>query len=222
VLLGDALFAQSLQLASRFPTTEVCRQVSEATRKICAGEIEQTLDGGNDGDGIERYFRIIERKTAVLFQVSCRLGALLGRPGPEFSDAAGEFGRRLGIAYQIYDDLVDVIGSESVIGKTLGTDFASGKETLPFLLLRESADREGEPFPVDGLREDAFADGSDPRKLVFERGVVPRVADYFHREIAGALRAVDEFDGFGNVDRLRQIAGFVERRFRRLLELHAE
>jgi geranylgeranyl pyrophosphate synthase len=52
VLLGDALFAQSLQLASRFPTTEVCRQVSEATRKICAGEIEQTLDGGNDGDGI--------------------------------------------------------------------------------------------------------------------------------------------------------------------------
>ena len=83
------------------------------------------------------YNRVIELKTAELFRVSCLLGARLAGYGPAFAAAAAEFGRQLGIAYQIYDDLADYFGDETRIGKTLGTDLRSGKLTLPLLLLRE-------------------------------------------------------------------------------------
>tara|TARA_R100000027_G_scaffold42073_3_gene31442 strand:- start:39062 stop:40099 length:1038 start_codon:yes stop_codon:yes gene_type:complete len=214
VLLGDALFAQALQLASGFETTEVCRLVSEATRKVCAGEIEQTLEGGSGDDEVRRYFRIIERKTAILFEVSCRLGGLLGRPGPEMAVTAGDFGRHLGLAYQIYDDLVDVIGSESVIGKTLGTDFASGKRTLPFLLLFQSMEEtEREGIYGRFAQSGALPDGIDLGKLIDDHGVVEKVGVYFSEEIQKAKAAATLLNGGEAGGGLYEMAAFVERRF---------
>jgi len=137
VLLGDALFAHALNLATQFPTTEVCSAVSESTRRVCAGEIVQTLRRGSTNVTRADYQRVIDLKTAELFRVSCQLGARYGGLAPGFADAAARFGRHLGIAYQIYDDLADFFGEEKRIGKTLGTDLASGKLTLPLLVLLE-------------------------------------------------------------------------------------
>lgn len=135
VLLGDALFAHALHLATQFPTTEICAAVSESTRRVCAGEIVQTLRRGSTNITRADYHRIVDLKTAELFRVSCFLGAKLAGFAPGFVEAATRFGRHLGIAYQMYDDLVDFFGDESRIGKTLGTDLASGKLTLPLLTL---------------------------------------------------------------------------------------
>jgi octaprenyl-diphosphate synthase len=137
VLLGDALFAHALNLAAQFPTPEVCLTVSDSTRKVCTGEIMQTLRRRTLDVTRADYDRVIELKTAELFRVSCLLGARLAGYPPAFAAAAAEFGRQLGIAYQIYDDLADYFGDETRIGKTLGTDLRSGKLTLPLLLLRE-------------------------------------------------------------------------------------
>jgi octaprenyl-diphosphate synthase len=137
VLLGDALFAHALHLATQFPTTEICAAVSESTRRVCAGEIVQTLRRGSTNITRADYQRIVDLKTAELFRVSCFLGARLAGYAPDFVEAASRFGRHLGIAYQIYDDLVDFFGEEKRIGKTLGTDLASGKLTLPLLVLLE-------------------------------------------------------------------------------------
>ncbi len=137
VLLGDALFAHALNLAAQFPTAEVCLLVSDSTRKVCTGEIVQTLRRRATDVTRADYDRVIELKTAELFRVSCLLGARLGGFAAEFTAAAAEFGRQLGIAYQIYDDLADFFGEETRIGKTLGTDLRSGKLTLPLLVLRE-------------------------------------------------------------------------------------
>ena len=137
VLLGDALFSQALHIASQFPTTEVCRLVSESTRKVCSGEIMQTLRRGNINISLADYRRIIDLKTAELFRVSCLLGARLGGYPADFVAAADRFGHHLGIAYQIYDDLADFLGEEQRIGKTLGTDLVTGKLTLPLMLLME-------------------------------------------------------------------------------------
>ncbi|MEN9841283.1 MAG: hypothetical protein RL376_1083 [Verrucomicrobiota bacterium] len=137
VLLGDALFAHALYLAARFPTTEVCAAVSESTRRVCAGEIVQTLRRRTTAITRADYDRVIDLKTAELFRVSCALGARFGGYSPAFAADAARFGRHLGIAYQIYDDLADFFGREQRIGKTLGTDLASGKLTLPLLILRE-------------------------------------------------------------------------------------
>ncbi len=137
VLLGDALLAHAVNLAAQFPSNEVCRLVSSATRKVCAGEIAQTLRRGDVSVTLADYRRIVDLKTAELFRISCLLGSQLAGFDAEFVEAAAGFGRHLGIAYQIYDDLADFFGEERRIGKTLGTDLAGGKVTLPLLVLIE-------------------------------------------------------------------------------------
>ena len=97
----------------------------------------QTMRRRDTNLSLADYYRVIDLKTAELFWVSCRLGALLSGHGTGFVKAANDFGRHLGIAYQIYDDLVDFIGEEKKIGKTLGTDLATGKLTLPLMFLLE-------------------------------------------------------------------------------------
>ncbi len=137
VLVGDALLAHAVHLAAQFPSTEVCLLISAATRRVCAGEIAQTLRRSDTSVTLADYRRVIELKTAELFRVSCLLGSRLAGRDDGYVQAAAEFGRRLGIAYQIYDDLADFFGQENRIGKTLGTDLAGGKITLPVLVLLE-------------------------------------------------------------------------------------
>jgi octaprenyl-diphosphate synthase len=137
VLLGDCLFAHALKLAASFPTTEVCRAVSEATKTVCSGEILQTHRQRQFRLSREEYFKILEMKTAELFALSCDLGAWLCGAAASERAVLRQFGLTLGTAYQIYDDCLDVFGSEALVGKSLGTDLANGKLTLPVLVALE-------------------------------------------------------------------------------------
>ena len=139
VLFGDCLFAQALKLASDFPTTEICRAVSLATNTVCSGEILQTQQRRNFAAARQDYFRVIEMKTGELFTLSCDLAAFLSGAQPAQRAALREFGAAVGTAYQIYDDCVDLFGSEAEAGKSLGTDLAKGKLTWPVLLAWERA-----------------------------------------------------------------------------------
>jgi octaprenyl-diphosphate synthase len=139
VLFGDCLFAQALRLAAGFPTTEVCRAVSLATNTVCSGEILQTQQRRNFPAAQRDYFRVIEMKTGELFTLSCDLAAFLSdAPLPQRA-ALREFGAAVGTAYQVYDDCVDLFGTEADAGKSLGTDLAKGKLTWPVLLAWERA-----------------------------------------------------------------------------------
>jgi len=137
VLLGDCLFAHALKLAAGFPTTEICRAVSAATKTVCSGEILQTHRQRRLQLSREEYFRILEMKTAELFALSCDLGACQCGGTPAERAALRRFGLALGTAYQIYDDCLDLFGSEALVGKSLGTDLANGKLTLPVLVALE-------------------------------------------------------------------------------------
>ncbi len=133
VLCGDCLFAQALKLAASFPTPEICRAVAMSTNTVCAGEILQTRKRRNFDFTQEEYFKVLEMKTAELFALSCSLGACLSGAPAEERAALRDFGMALGTAYQIYDDCLDLFGSEAAAGKSLGTDLAKGKLTLPVL-----------------------------------------------------------------------------------------
>jgi octaprenyl-diphosphate synthase len=133
VLFGDCLFAQALKLAASFPTPEICRAVSMATNTVCSGEILQTRQRRNFQFSQDEYFKVLEMKTAELFALSCDLGACLSGASAEQRAALRKFGTALGTAYQIYDDCLDLFGSEAAAGKSLGTDLAKGKLTLPIL-----------------------------------------------------------------------------------------
>src|SRR6266542_1194812 len=140
VLFGDCLFAQALKLAASFPTPEICRAVAMATNTVCAGEILQTQHRRDFQFDRAKYFKVLEMKTAELFALSCELSACLSGTTAERRTALRHFGLAFGTAYQIYDDCVDLFGSEVAAGKSLGTDLAKGKLTLPVLLLWERAD----------------------------------------------------------------------------------
>jgi octaprenyl-diphosphate synthase len=135
VLLGDCLFAHALRLAASYSTTEVCRKVSEATNTVCSGEILQTQQRFSLDLTLDQYLNILNMKTGALFAVSCELGGILNSAPPPVVKCMHDFGANLGIAYQIYDDCVDIFGQERQAGKSLGTDMKKGKLTLPFLLL---------------------------------------------------------------------------------------
>jgi octaprenyl-diphosphate synthase len=201
-LLGDALFSHALNLATQFPTTEVCAAVSESTRKVCSGEIIQTLRRGSTDISHADYRRIIDLKTAELFRVSCFLGSRLAGYPLEFVDAASRFGRHLGIAYQIYDDLADFFGDEKRIGKTLGTDLASGKITLPLLDLMEKL----EPDDRGQLIQEILKRVPPQLALRIEQmnglGVFARVAEAIHSELRLAEEALAPFAGLEPVSLL--------------------
>jgi octaprenyl-diphosphate synthase len=142
VLFGDCLFAQALKMAASFPTTEVCRAVAMATNTVCTGEILQTQHRRNFEVSRREYFRVIGMKTAELFTLSCDLAAFLGGSKADERAALRQFGTAFGTAYQVYDDCIDLFGTEADAGKSLGTDLAKGKLTWPVLLAWERADAE--------------------------------------------------------------------------------
>ena len=139
VLLGDVLFAHALELASEYDDNSISRAIARASRDVCAGEILQTQRRYDLNLSVPDYLKIIEMKTAALFAAATHLAAVLNDCTPAVQEAMKNYGLRLGTAYQIYDDCLDLVGDESSAGKTLRTDLAKGKLTLPVLYLLEKA-----------------------------------------------------------------------------------
>ena len=171
VLLGDCLFAHALKLGSGFRSPEMMRRLAEAASEVCSGEIVQTQRRFDLKLSVPDYYRIIEMKTGALFAVATELGAFLNEAAPAVIAALRTFGLRLGTAYQIYDDVVDLAGDEAKAGKSLGTDLRKGKLTLPILYLlqnAETAEREsicntilnGDEEGVTGLVRKAIESGA--------------------------------------------------------------
>jgi octaprenyl-diphosphate synthase len=135
VLLGDCLFAHALVLASEFDDPAVNRMIARASQDVCTGEIIQTQRRFDLNLSESDYFKIIRLKTAALFAAALEIGVRLNGAPPETQGRMRRFGSNLGAAYQIYDDCLDLVGDETAAGKTLGTDLAKGKLTLPVLHL---------------------------------------------------------------------------------------
>ena len=193
VLFGDALFAQALNLATEFSVVDVCRSVSLATRRVCAGEIHQTFERGNADFPLESYFRVIKLKTAELFRVACQLGAQLSGYSPDFVKAAAGFGEGLGISYQIYDDLADLVGDEDKIGKTLGTDIASGKFTIPIILLLNKLDKKSRKKLIEQLANGEIDNHAFSEKLA-EADISKEVKAIFEDRLSQAENLLAPFD----------------------------
>ena len=122
VLMGDYLFTHAFHLAASLDTTLACRWIGHATNLVCEGEMQQVHNRGNFDLDEDAYFAIIRGKTAELTAVSCRLGAHYAGASPAIVEALDGYGRDLGVAFQIADDVLDIWGEERATGKSLGTD----------------------------------------------------------------------------------------------------
>lgn len=139
IVIGDFYFAKAYEQAARTQSTEVVGVLARTVMEICAGEVRQQAIRYLYSTGIDEYMQRIEAKTATLLAACCDIGALLaGLPDAQRS-ALHAYGRLLGLAFQIADDVLDYLGSVGEIGKPIGQDIAEGFATLPLMLAMEDA-----------------------------------------------------------------------------------
>jgi octaprenyl-diphosphate synthase len=139
VLLGDCLFAHALNLSTNFENSAIGRAIARTATTVCSGEMIQTQRRFDLKLSVEDYLHIVEMKTGSLFSAAGELAATISDAEHSVIETFKTFGMQVGTAYQIYDDCLDLAGSESVTGKTLGTDLRKGKFTLPVLIFLQSA-----------------------------------------------------------------------------------
>ncbi len=211
VLLGDALFAHALRLATNFSDVEICRRIADAAAEVCTGETIQTQRRFDLTLSVADYYRIVEMKTAALFAAASELGAFLSETTPEKIGALKQFGLKLGTAYQIYDDCLDLVGDEEEIGKTLGSDLRKGKLTLPLIFLLQSARRQGTHQELSALLlggEDA--DHEKIVALLAEQGALKQTAEAARKLVDEALVALEPLDDNRFSAGLRGVAEYLQ------------
>jgi len=140
VLVGDFLYSRAFQMMVSIGRMRVLEVLADATNVIAEGEVLQLMNMHDPDLTVEDYLRVIRFKTAKLFEASARLGAVLGGAGSADEESCADYGRSLGTAFQLVDDLLDYEGQTSELGKNVGDDLREGKPTLPLLLALERAD----------------------------------------------------------------------------------
>ena len=133
VLVGDFLYSRAFQMMVEADDMRVMRVLSDATNVIAEGEVLQLLNCNDPEVDEERYLKVIRYKTARLFEAAAQLGAILAGAPPALEAGAAEYGRRLGTAFQLIDDVLDYSGVTADIGKNVGDDLREGKPTLPLI-----------------------------------------------------------------------------------------
>ncbi len=133
VMLGDYLISHAYHLCSSLGDASISRLIAKATNTVCEGELFQLSNRNNWQLNERTYFEIIRRKTASLCGICCRAAADLSGMNDAVANALYMYGEKLGLAFQIVDDLLDLTGEEQTVGKTLGRDLEKGKLTLPLI-----------------------------------------------------------------------------------------
>ncbi|NUP84751.1 MAG: polyprenyl synthetase family protein [Burkholderiaceae bacterium] len=139
VLVGDFLYSRAFQMMVSVHKPRVLEVLADATNVIAEGEVLQLMNMHDPDLAVDDYLRVIRYKTAKLFEASARLGAVLADAPPALEEACADYGRSLGTAFQLVDDLLDYEGDTHALGKNVGDDLREGKPTLPLLLAMERA-----------------------------------------------------------------------------------
>ncbi|KNZ32465.1 MAG: octaprenyl diphosphate synthase [Methylibium sp. NZG] len=137
VLVGDFVYSRAFQMMVSVNSMRVLEVLADATNVIAEGEVLQLMNMHDPDLPVDDYLRVIRFKTAKLFEASARLGAVLADSAPELEESSAAYGRSLGTAFQLVDDLLDYEGATAQLGKNVGDDLREGKPTLPLLLAME-------------------------------------------------------------------------------------
>jgi geranylgeranyl pyrophosphate synthase len=188
VAVGDYLFSEAFSLLARIGEPRIVRCFSKASRGLAAGELEQYRAAGVPV-GVEEYMSHIRMKTAGLFEASCVAGGILGGLSLAQNDALAGYGQALGLAFQMSDDVMDVVGEPGVMGKGAGTDLAEGTVTLPIILaLRDGASDTIEqvlahPSPGHDMIESAIC-------AILDTDAVERTEEWTEGEVRAAAEGI--------------------------------
>jgi heptaprenyl diphosphate synthase len=210
IVIGDFYFAKAYEHAARTDSTEVVGILARAVMEICAGEVRQQAIRYRYSTGVDEYMQRIESKTATLLAASCDIGASLAGVSPGLRSSLHEYGRMLGLAFQIADDVLDYLGSEGEIGKPSGKDITEGFATLPLMLAMEDG-------TIAKQLKDVLQDGrelSAPEALavvdiVRQSGAPERALERARQYASAASRQIDAIALKDVRDALVALTGYV-------------
>lgn len=139
VLVGDFIYTRSFQMMTTLGSLKILELMSEAVNVIAEGEVQQLMNCNNPDTTEESYMQVIYSKTARLFEAATQIGAILSESSPEVETAMQNYGKYLGTAFQLIDDVMDYTADGKEMGKNVGDDLAEGKPTLPLLYAMHNA-----------------------------------------------------------------------------------
>jgi octaprenyl-diphosphate synthase len=180
VMLGDFLFSRSFVLCTGIGSQRASQLIGRAVGTVCEGELLQLSRRGDFGLTEDEYFTIIDRKTAALTAVACEIGAVYADAPPQVARSLREYGRLVGIAFQIADDILDIAGREEQTGKTLGTDARKGKLTLPMIHHLRTSSNGSAGRMLEYLQAPEAQDRTALQRLLVETGSLE-----YARRVAG-------------------------------------
>ncbi len=191
VLMGDYLISHAFHLCSELDSQHASRRIGATTNTVCEGELLQNHLCGNDRLTESEYLEILRRKTGALTAVSCELGAYYAGADPSLVRAMHTFGMSAGVAFQIIDDILDIVGDPGQVGKTLGLDFSRGKVTLPTLHCLTTAGRATACALRAAITGNGACDRERLRAVLEETGSIEYAFSVAAEYVAEALRQLD-------------------------------
>lgn len=212
VLVGDFLYSRAFQMMVGADRMRIMEVMAGATNRIAEGEVLQLLNC-NDPDTTEaRYLDVIERKTATLFAAGTRVAAILARADAETEDALAEYGRALGTAFQIIDDVLDYRADDQRTGKNLGDDLAEGKPTLPLIHAMGAGRAEQQAAIREGIEQGGRERLDEVLTAIHETGALEYAAAQARQAAENAEAALAPLPDNDYTRALRRLARFsVER-----------
>jgi octaprenyl-diphosphate synthase len=195
VLSGDFLYSRAFQMMVDAGRMGIMRVMADTTNAIAEGEVLQLMNCGDPEVDEARYLRVIELKTARLFQAACRIGAMAAEASPHAQERLADYGMKLGLAFQLVDDLLDYTADPQVSGKNLGTDLAEGKPTLPLIHAMRHGSAEQSALIRDAVTHGRIDALDQVLAAVESTGAIPytrALAERYSREAVSALGDVPD------------------------------
>ena len=210
ILLGDYLLGRVFKMCIDLEP-EIIRIIAATTMRICEGELSQITERQNWQLSEPEYISIITEKTAALFSSSCSLGASLAGADEKQIQSLADFGRNFGIAFQITDDLNDIIGEESKAGKTLGSDASKNKLTLPMIHLLGVEDEEKRDIVKSRLSSAAASISQRARivRMLMSKGSLEYAYRRAQEFVTKAIKSLDGLKKGDAKDALIEVAKFI-------------
>ncbi len=212
ILAGDFLLSHTFSLCSQLRSQRLCSIIASTTNMVCEGEIMQVAHKEDWELREEKYLEIISRKTASLCGTCCRLGVECSAESAELARVMDDYGCALGMAFQITDDLLDLLGSEPVVGKTLSRDFLQGKLTLPLIRARDRLSGAGRKELMELISGTCPEDLDRLRNVLSDCGSIDSVEKTAQDYIERAVEKLTVLPAGTEREALEKIARFVVER----------
>ena len=206
VLVGDFLYSRSFQIMVEIGSMEIMQVISNATTVIAEGEVMQLINQRNPDISEETYLQVVLGKTAMLFEAATEVGAILASSSAQDREALRLYGRHLGIAFQIVDDLLDYLSDSETLGKNVGDDLAEGKTTMPLIHAQRLATNEDRELIRQAIRKGGLDDLTPVIEIVQRNGSVDYTREQAQDQIRKAKHAIAGLEDTSFKETLLQIA----------------